>query len=528
MNLGAFLDHWQLTAHPFLAEEARNDDVLRRLTGAQAGAADPGSVPFFHPAFDKVQGELGRPASAIVFGEKGSGKTAIRLQIIERVRQHNLANGAVRVAVIAYDDLNAPLDRFCQRVGGTTAEALAKLRTGDHIDGMLLAAVPALVDGVLGARSESSTPSSTLCELKLSRDDIRAIRSKDASARQDLMLLASAYDRQPQAPTRLRSLSRVLGVRPSLRDSAWRALALVGWLPAAVLLVLLALPRNMLWSASNESARWAVVALASLWALAWLVSAAKVWLLDRVRVSRLARRTHRSIRMGGGSEKAMRACIAQLPSSLQEAAMLPTGSAEDVRFAMLDRLRRVLASLGYPGVLVLVDRVDEPTIVRGDAERMRQVVWPMLSNKLLQHEGVGVKLLLPIELRYALLKESSAFFQEARLDKQSMVDRLSWTGPMLHDLCEARLRACRKPGAGPVALADIFEEDIGRQELVDALERMHQPRDAMKFLYACVSEHCATVVEGDGRWRISRAVFEGVRRAQAERVAALERGIAPA
>src|SRR5205814_8724591 len=110
---------------------------------------------------------------------------------------------------------------------------------------------------------------------------------------------------------------------------------------------------------------------------------------------------------------------------------LPMSDSAVARYAMIERLRRTLGAFGYAGILIVVDRVDEPTLISGDPDRMRAVVWPLFNNKFLQQEGIGIKLLLPIELRHALFKESSAFFQEARLDKQSLVERLTWTGAML-------------------------------------------------------------------------------------------------
>jgi hypothetical protein len=199
---------------------------------------------------------------------------------------------------------------------------------------------------------------------------------------------------------------------------------------------------------------------------------------------------------------------------------------------MLDRLRRVLRHFGYAGMVVVIDRVDEPTLISGDPERMRAVIWPLFNNKFLQQEGLGVKMLLPIELRHALFKESSAFFQEARLDKQSLVERLNWTGAMLYDLCDARLKACLDPAAlakdGPISLLDLFAEDVTARDLVDALDQMHQPRDAFKFLYACISEHCSNVTAEQQQWKIPRLVLETVRKQQSERVQQLYRGIRPA
>ena len=149
-------------------------------------------------------------------------------------------------------------------------------------------------------------------------------------------------------------------------------------------------------------------------------------------------------------------------------------------------------------------------------------------HKFLQHDGMAIKMLLPIELRHALFKESSAFFQEARLDKQNLVERLSWTGAMLYDLCNARLAACLAPGAPKIALLDLFAEDVTRQDLVDALDHMQQPRDAFKFLYRCLTEHCASVTGEEGAWRIPKHTLEVVRKAEADRVMGLQRGIRPA
>jgi hypothetical protein len=151
-----------------------------------------------------------------------------------------------------------------------------------------------------------------------------------------------------------------------------------------------------------------------------------------------------------------------------------------------------------------------------------------LNNKFLQQPGVGAKLLLPIELRHLLFRESAAFFQEARLDKQNLIEKLVWSGAMLYDLCDARLQACRPPDAEPISLLSLFAEDVTVQDLVDALDQMHQPRDAFKMLYQCLTEHCSNVTEAQAQWRIPRLVLESVRKDQAERVRQLYRGVRPA
>ena len=146
----------------------------------------------------------------------------------------------------------------------------------------------------------------------------------------------------------------------------------------------------------------------------------------------------------------------------------------------------------------------------------------------MQLEGLGLKMLLPVELRHALFKESSSFFQEARLDKQNLVERLTWTGPMLYDLCNARIAACMREGASAVTLLDLFAEDVTRQDVVDALEQMRQPRDAFKFVYRCLNEHCANVTADQNEWRIPRLVLDSIKRQESDRVQQLARGIRPA
>ena len=103
----------------------------------------------------------------------------------------------------------------------------------------------------------------------------------------------------------------------------------------------------------------------------------------------------------------------------------------------------MLGTLGYGGIIVLIDRVDEPQQIEGDPRKMRALIWPLLDHKFLRHPGIGVKLLLPIELAYYLEKEDKEFYDRARPDKLNMIKPLRWTGPSLYDLASDRLRACQ-------------------------------------------------------------------------------------
>ena len=184
--------------------------------------------------------------------------------------------------------------------------------------------------------------------------------------------------------------------------------------------------------------------------------------------------------------------------------------------------------MGFAGMVVFIDRLDEPTLVHGDAEKMKAIAWPMFDNKFLKQERVGMKLLLPLELRYELARESATFFQEARLDKQNLVDQLTWSGATLYDLCNKRIAACHTGDGEVPTLRSIFAEDVSREMLIDALDQMHQPRDAFKFLYAAIQEHCRLVADDEKNYKIARLTLETVRRDQAKRVQELYRGRGPA
>lgn len=518
MNVSQFLGHWGLTDNPFRGEEARHDGVLRRLTSSVPGAP----TGFVHSAFDKVLGSIEEPSTAIVFGEKGSGKTAIRLQLEQHVASHNASHASSRTLLVAYDDLNTMLDRLHERIGDKDPlESFQKIELADHMDALLCLIVPGIVDAMLGHRSASVHASAVFSEVTKQQ-----IRSLDQPMREDVLLLQTVYDHPSHADARTLALGKLLRLRRPFSHRAWECLSFVGWGPSVLVLVWLFTVAPDMYTEGWQ--RKAVLSVAGVFFLFWLVSLVKVYAVERLRRVRIARRLREQIRVSSRVESSYAASVRRLPLRLREQGVLPTSPSEEPRYAMLGRLRHVLRAFGYSGLMVVVDRIDEPSLVSGHAERMRAIVWPLLNNKFLQQQGIGFKLLLPIELRHALMKESSAFFQEARLDKQGLIDRLTWTGSMLYDLCEARLHACLCEGKEQIGLIDLFAEDVARRDIVDALDQMHQPRDAFKFLYACMTEFCSSVTRTDDNWRIPKLLLDTVRRTQAERVQALYRGITPA
>ncbi|MFG0327589.1 MAG: hypothetical protein ACF8SC_10025 [Phycisphaerales bacterium JB037] len=512
MNLSKFFEHWRIAENPFRGEEARRDDVFARL----CRVTGPDEQPTVHSDFEKVLGDLSHPSSAIVFGEKGSGKTAMRLQIADAVAAHNLRRPEERVLLISYDDLNRVLGRFAQVVGGENpGETLGEIAVTDHLDAVISSAVTSLVDALLGVPEEGARAFGPTDEL------VRDARRLETGLRRDLLLLQTVYDAGERAHERTERLRRLLRIGLPRARVLWSVAAFGGWvLPAMVIAAFLTI------GGQQGGTGWTVAFTIAL--LLWGAAGLKRFGVDSARATRLGRKLRRSLRMIDRTEESWARSLDQVDALDKSPESLPIGPGDETRYAMLGRLRRVVRGFGFRGMIVVVDRVDEPSLINGDPERMRAVVWPMLNNKFLQQEGLGVKMLLPLELRHLLFRESSAFFQEARLDKQSMIERLVWTGPTLYDLCNARLNACLKEGREPLSLLELFAEDVTRQDVVDALDQMHQPRDAFKFLYRCLTEHCASVTADEGSWRIPRLILDTVRRQEVDRLQQLYRGIRPA
>jgi hypothetical protein len=138
---------------------------------------------------------------------------------------------------------------------------------------------------------------------------------------------------------------------------------------------------------------------------------------------------------------------------------------------------------------------------------MKGLVWSMLDNKFLKQPGVGLKLLLPIELAEYVEKENRDFYQRARLDKQNMVPSLEWTGQSLYDLANSRVAACGAKGSTP-KLRDLFEEEISDAKLVDSFAALRVPRHLFKFLFRLLAAHCQQYGDQAPQWKIGAGTFD--------------------
>jgi hypothetical protein len=205
----------------------------------------------------------------------------------------------------------------------------------------------------------------------------------------------------------------------------------------------------------------------------------------------------------------LRKVFLKFPRSQIVGQPLPLTPRTDDRYALLSKLQGVLRAMNIDGMLVLVDRVDEPYLINGSTELMRALVWPLLDNKYLKHPGLGTKLLLPIELERLIDREDHDFHQRSRLDKQNLIRSLAWTGQSLYDLANARLKACAAAGAQPT-LAALFDEGIDPRRLMDAFGTLRVPRHLFKFMYRLLTAHCNAHSDESPQWKISSGTFESV------------------
>src|SRR5271166_2521389 len=124
MKTEQFLLHHGIKGNPFSEEDAQTDTVFKRRC----------LLTIHHPAWNKFFGSPADPSTALVFGEKGSGKTALRLQASAELEKYNQSHPGDRVLVISYDDFNPYLDscRVARRAG-TMDQVLDEWRLQDHM-----------------------------------------------------------------------------------------------------------------------------------------------------------------------------------------------------------------------------------------------------------------------------------------------------------------------------------------------------------------------------------------------------------
>jgi hypothetical protein len=338
---------------------------------------------------------------------------------------------------------------------------------------------------------------------------VDAMRRLDRFQKRDLLLLAACYDNSITQSFQ----SRWFRLRNKLRFWPWQnwAVRLLALVTTAAVIGVILYNKQYAWFTRI----WPWLIIAAGWA-PWLVRFCRRWWAAR-RVAKNLRTVNRDI-------MPLRQVLAQFSSRDISGQPLPGKERTDDRYELLYKFQGLLKTFGFSGIVVLVDRVDEPHLMNGSLENMRGLVWSMLDNKFLKQPGLGLKLLLPIELAEFVEKENRDFYQRARLDKQNMVPSLQWSGESLYDLAGARVAACAAKGANP-QLRDLFDDSIDERRLVDAFATLRVPRHLFKFLYRLLAAHCQQYVDTQPAWKIAPSTFETQLALYRRDQAAVDRGL---
>jgi len=481
MKVQEFLIHHGVDRNPFAEEDADSDHVFKSHCIHET----------HHPDWDKIYGHPGEPSTSVIFGEKGSGKSALRLQMSMSMKRFNQEHPDQRVFVIEYNNMNPFLDRFTERAGlkrRNEEKMLGQWRLEDHIDAILSIGVTDLADRVLQARRKKTN----LAESE--RIDPKRLSRLTKSDRRDLLLLAALFDQSPTLPPKARwnRLCRYIGYYTFLKQ--WD-------LYLGLLVMVLSIAGMIYWKGMESLLTpwpWlgAVVGwLPYLWRL--LKCARKAWLVER------------AMRVVNHQVDALRHIFLKLGHGGLQNQPLPSRGPGAVGYQFIEKFQSVLKKLGFEGVVVLMDRVDEPHILGGSADRMRSIVWPILDNKFLSHPGLGVKLLLPIELTPFIEREDRTFYEKSRLDKHNLIRSLEWSGQALYDIACDRLNACRVATANGdrLSLRGLFSDDVSEFDLISALGELRVPRHLFKFLHRLIVEHCTRHTGDHPEWKFSPESF---------------------
>ncbi|MGE0376215.1 MAG: hypothetical protein AB7Q45_12465, partial [Planctomycetaceae bacterium] len=358
-------------------------------------------------------------------------------------------------------------------------KVLRNWKLWDHMDAILTLATTKLADSIREPKPmDASQVVRTEDLAKLSRVQQR-----------DILLLAAFYDHNRDLAHRAgwHALRRKLGFRTW---KTWRELliGLVVTLVTVGLILWLSEWRTLLqwWVAAIVAAGWAP------------------WLYRQLRLMGRGWQISRQLRVLDHQSNTLRKILMNFDSSEITGQPMPSLFRSDDRYGLLMKLQNLLQSLGFSSMVVMVDRLDEPHLINGSAERIRDFLWPMFDNKFLKHPGIAFKMLLPAAVSHYLDRQEKEFYDRSRLDKQNLIPALEWSGESLYDIANDRTRACAKLAETPPCVQDLFDRSISREELISIFGRLRAPRHLFKFLHRLFVDHCSKYTEDQPSWTISR------------------------
>jgi len=495
MKVQQFLDHHGIAQNPYSQEDAQADPLFKRHCAKCT----------YHPAWDKIYGSPDAPSTAVVFGEKGSGKTALRLQIIEHLAEYGRKNPNTKTFVIEYDDFNPFLDSFHERMSSysrSPERSLSQWRLWDHMDAILTLGVTQLVDEIVDDRA---TLPPVALEIKPEQ-----VAELTRAQRRDLLLLGAYYDHSTHAPP----VQRWNKLRRKLKFNNW-----ISWRDFGIGVGVSAVVFGFL--AETGRLSW----LQTFWPWLLVLAGWSPWLWKQLRRFWQAMSVARQVKVFEHPVHPLRTILSSFDGTDLINQPAPSRDRSDDRYELLGKLQSVLRTLGFSSIMIIVDRVDEPHLINGSPERMKAFLWPMFDNKFLQHAGLGFKLLLPVEVSFFLNREDKSFYERSRLDKQNMIRSLEWTGESLYDLANDRIRASQANGNGSGKLKDWFDDTITEPELVSTLGRLRVPRHLFKFLHRLLVDHCHRYTDDNPKWKIGREELQSTLAVYLRDLEAYDRGM---
>lgn len=480
MKIHQFLDHYGVTENPYAQEDASADNIFMQHCVSST----------YHSAWDKIYGNPKAPATSVVFGEQGSGKTALRLQIVGNLQQYNQENPEERAFIIQYEDFNPFLDSFRERLSGRRRKpekALQNWKLWDHMDAILTLATTRLADIIRNGGKDPKDESQSIQLAKLDK--------LSRTQKRDIMLLATFYDqnRDEAAVRRWTLLKRKL--KFTTFKSLWDKL-LGAVVTLAIVITVFAVSETP-WSTFT-----------SLWIIGIVFAGWVPFLWRQLKAFWTGWSVGKQIRIADHNRSVLRKLLTRFESGDTAGQPMPSRPRGDDRYELITKLQAVLKELGFTSIVVLVDRVDEPHLINGSPERMRDLIWPLFDNKFLKHPGIAFKLLLPSAVAGYLNRQEKEFYEKSRLDKQNLIPSLNWTGQGLYDIANDRLKASAKLSDQKPSIRDLFDDSVSEQELISVFDRLRAPRHLFKYLYRLLVDHCAKYTEDSPEWKIQRETMQ--------------------
>jgi len=151
-------------------------------------------------------------------------------------------------------------------------------------------------------------------------------------------------------------------------------------------------------------------------------------------------------------------------------------------FDLLQNIVGIIISSGFGGVIILIDRVDETSLLNDRPDLVAQMILPLaLAIPVLEMPNVSVKFFLPAST-LDLLGE------KLRTDRVQTF-HLSWSDSALTSVLNRRLEAF---SAGKTSSLDPFIEDNARESFYRVLfyYSAANPRNMLRLIDSIITELC--------------------------------------